>query len=329
MLLGTALFSQRDPDLAQRQIRDKNHLAKAFHKHKNRIVKISPDARDLLTKMLHHDPRKRIGAREALRHPFVLKSYDPKDYSLQGRKKWQHKRQDDQTEEQIVAASIDRDNPIEGYSLATVASLYGKKAHPFKLPGGADNSVRVGGGSGAGAVDVDHTGSSAAPLTPPPPSSEEEVDRVEKLLVLKGRSSVVADYPTGENTLGGAAVALDLKNVKQIEDRIKAKEDREREERFTSLLAEAADEEARRRGPRAEQIAQLESGWRDDGRWAGWRDTEEDLPEAQLGPKPSVHTHRRQFVAGDEPPSVHTHRRQFVAGDEPGATSTPAYAVTK
>jgi len=82
MLLGSALFSQRDPDLAERQIRDPNHLKKALNKHKNKLIKISSDARDLLGKMLAHDPRRRISAKQALSHPFVLKSYSGEDYTL-------------------------------------------------------------------------------------------------------------------------------------------------------------------------------------------------------------------------------------------------------
>ena len=45
------------------------------------VGKISPEACDLLSRMLQRNPAERITAAEALKHKFILRSYSPSDYS--------------------------------------------------------------------------------------------------------------------------------------------------------------------------------------------------------------------------------------------------------
>ncbi|CAD7971870.1 unnamed protein product [Amoebophrya sp. A25] len=78
LLMGEPLFTHDCDILCERQILDPRYLDKEW---KKTIPLLSPEAVDLLQRMLTRDPAERLTAAEALRHPFILDSYSPDDYT--------------------------------------------------------------------------------------------------------------------------------------------------------------------------------------------------------------------------------------------------------
>ena len=78
ILMGEPLFTHECDKLCEKQIMDAAFLDSEFAKAKTRL---SPPAYDLLSKMLQRVPDNRLTAKEALSHPFIMKSYSPADYA--------------------------------------------------------------------------------------------------------------------------------------------------------------------------------------------------------------------------------------------------------
>lgn len=79
MLTGEPLFTLSGNDeQARKQILNARFLKKKLNDKRNRI---SPEAFDLLSRMLERDPTKRISAKEALSHTFIMRSYELHPYT--------------------------------------------------------------------------------------------------------------------------------------------------------------------------------------------------------------------------------------------------------
>ena len=72
MLTGEPLFTLTDDSKAKSQIVNRSFLLRKLRDTKHTI---SVDAMDLLEKMLKPDPKHRIAAKDALGHPFVMRTY--------------------------------------------------------------------------------------------------------------------------------------------------------------------------------------------------------------------------------------------------------------
>ncbi|CAD7955474.1 unnamed protein product [Amoebophrya sp. A25] len=72
MLTGEPLFSLVNDEDAVKEILHPGMLKRRLQQHR-RVL--SRDAMDFLKKMMQHDPTRRLNAKEALSHPFVMKTY--------------------------------------------------------------------------------------------------------------------------------------------------------------------------------------------------------------------------------------------------------------